>query len=58
MHIAFDELPSPLTGEDSGWGKSGALSSHPNLPPHRGEGVLTSPVQGKGVPRLAPAGQI
>jgi hypothetical protein len=41
----FEELPSPLMGEGSGGGEDHTSSRHPNLPPLRGEGVLTYPCQ-------------
>jgi hypothetical protein len=40
-----EPLPSPLMGEGSGGGEDSSSPPHPNLPPPRGEGVLTSPCQ-------------
>jgi hypothetical protein len=44
MRVACRSLP-PLTGEGAGGDEDRASSPHPNLPPLRGEGVLTSPAQ-------------
>jgi hypothetical protein len=41
MHVTFEPLPSPLIGEGSGGGEDRASFPHSNLPPPRGEGVLT-----------------
>jgi hypothetical protein len=43
MRVTFEQLPSPLMGEASGGGEDSTSSPHPDLPPPRGEGVLTSP---------------
>src|SRR5262245_15663095 len=45
MSDADRRIPSPSTGEGQGGGVPYVLSPHPNLPPHRGEAVLTSPSQ-------------
>ena len=45
MHIAIKRFPSPLTGEGAGGGEDNTSSTHPHLPPPRGEGVLTSRYQ-------------
>jgi hypothetical protein len=43
IRITFEQLPSPLTGEGAGGGEDSVPSLYPDLPPPRGEGVLTSP---------------
>jgi hypothetical protein len=45
MCTTFEPLPSPLMGEGAGGGEDSTSSPHPNLPPPRGEGVLTYPCQ-------------
>jgi hypothetical protein len=40
-----EPLPSPLMGEGEGGVRTAPFSPHPNLPPPRGEGVLTYPCQ-------------
>jgi hypothetical protein len=44
----FEPFPSPLMGEGSGGGEDSPSAPHPNLPPPRGEGVLTYPCQPHG----------
>jgi hypothetical protein len=41
----FEPLPSPLMGEGSGGGEDSTSSPPSDLPPPRGEGVLTYPCQ-------------
>jgi hypothetical protein len=45
MRATCAQLPSPLMGEGVGGGEDRTPSPQPNLPPPKGEGVLTYPSQ-------------